>query len=213
MGAGHGIAAHAHGEGAGSAADIEGVEVGIDATIGPLLACVGKTGRDVSVDRDGGDFFAVVAGHAQGAGRPPGMAVQQFFALEGAEVRGGGIRAGEPEMFLDFAHRGRQSLLRAVAADVVQDLLLALGGFAGHLSSIRGERQGVKRRGKAVAWPPHSKRAGGLWSAAARRRFCSVRLAGERQRGAGSQAGRGFGPERSSFRRRLASLRSFFNCV
>ena len=62
---GHGLAADAHGEGAGGAADVERVEVGVDAAVGALLARLRKSRRDVAVDGNGGDFFAVVAGDAQ----------------------------------------------------------------------------------------------------------------------------------------------------
>jgi len=126
VGVDHGIAAHFEREGLGAAWDAEGVDVNGDAAFCLGLHIGGEACGDGPVDGDVQDFCAVeVRREDDGAGFV-WEALDDPFALKGAEVAHGCGLAGELEVPLDLPGGGHEAMFALVSPQIFQQLCLSL---------------------------------------------------------------------------------------
>lgn len=127
----HGFTAYFECEAFRGTRDAEGVHIDGDALLGVLhhVRC-GHAGRDLTKDGNVDDFSTVeILGEDDGAGLMR-VALDDAFFFQRTEMTHGGGLAGKAEVFLDVARGGHDALGTLVAAQVVEQLLLA-GGEAG----------------------------------------------------------------------------------
>jgi hypothetical protein len=124
VGIDHGVTPDAEGEGAGGAGDAEGIDVDGDGAFLLGFDVDGVACGNGAEDRDVEDFGAVeVFGEDDGAGHV-GVALDDAFFLEGAEVAHGGGLAGEAEVPLDFTCGGHDAIFTLVLPEKVEQLAL-----------------------------------------------------------------------------------------
>ena len=97
-----------------------------------------KTGGDGAEQRNARRRRSEAAGWSEAA-RFARQAFKQALFLERLKVASDGERAGETEVGLDLAKRGKHTVFSLVREDVFEDLLLAIGGHSVQMNTISAQ--------------------------------------------------------------------------
>lgn len=122
----HGFAAYFERKTFRAARDAQGVHVHGDASVGMLHHVGGgHAGRNLAEDRNVDDFRAVEIFREDDGTGFVRMALDDAFFLQRTQMAHGGGLAGEPEMALDVTRGGHDTVGALVAAQVLEEFLLA----------------------------------------------------------------------------------------